>query len=96
MKTTSPRALPIGLNLIAVMLGVFGAADVSEAAGAENRTPWLNGPPDEVGPNYKSWRMVSDPAASDRSNAPVRVQSASAAATPQERGVIEIATGMNY
>ncbi len=53
----------MGLNLIAVMLGVFGAvgADASEAAPAENRTPWLNGPPDEIGPNYKSWRMVSDP-----------------------------------
>ena len=86
----------MGLNLIAVMLGVLGAADVSEAAGAENRTPWLNGPPDEVGPNYKSWRIVPDPAPGEDSNAPAGFQSASAAATPQERGVVEIATGLHY
>src|ERR1043166_5595052 len=90
--------LPMRLHLIAAMLGVFGAVvvDASAAERAQNRTPWLTGPPDEVGPNYKSWRMVSDPAPSDRSNAPVRVQSASAAATPQGPGVVEIATGMNY
>ena len=86
------------LSNLAVLLGVFGAVGThaSEAAGAENRTPWLNGPPDEIGPNYKSWRMVSDPAPGDHSNAPVLVQSASATPGPQERGVVEIATGMNY
>jgi len=94
MKTSRQKALAIGLSLIAVVLGVFGAAaaDAPLATRVNSRVPWLNGLPDDIGPNYKSWRIASDPAPSDHSNARGRVQSACAAPSPKERGVVETAT----
>jgi len=91
------KSLPAnGLTLFILMFGVFAvAAADAPLTGVSSKLPWLVRQPDDVGPNYKSWRIDSVPVQVNHSKTSALGQLVFTRTNPPGR-VMEMTTGMHY